>query len=273
MTGVRVGITLPSFQHDPNTLLAIAAGAEANGLDGVFAFDHLFRDDPSRPALEMSAILGAVAAETRRIALGPLVARVVTRPPRTLVTILDTVARIAPGRLIVTLGTGDAQSDPEHLAYGLRVPDVDERIAALEMVLDAAQGHGYPLWIGGASRAVWRVAARAADGWNRWGGTAEEYARQAARVATVVRDAGRDIAAFTPTWGGLVALGSSDDVAVAKLRRPRPDVLAGSPATVAELLRPYVDAGAQWIILGPVDSADAGNLPLAAEVRELLLQS
>jgi alkanesulfonate monooxygenase SsuD/methylene tetrahydromethanopterin reductase-like flavin-dependent oxidoreductase (luciferase family) len=117
---------------------------------------------------------------------------------------------------------------------------------------------------------VWRVAARHADGWNRWGGTAEVFARQSERVTAVVRDSGRDTASFTPTWGGLVALGVNENDAQAKVRRPRPDVLTGSPATVNELLRPYVAAGARWIILGPLDSADPGNLPLAGEVRNLL---
>jgi len=253
---LSIGLTLPSFQLHPAVLIDVAREAETTGLDGVFVYDHLFRDNPERPAIEMGTALGTVAAHTSRVAIGTLVARAVMRPPATLVAMLDTVARIAPDRLVVTLGAGDEQSDPEHVAYGLPIYSVDERVALLEQVLAGAAGHGYPLWIGGVSRAVWRVAARYADGWNRWGGTAEAFARQADRVRSVVRDAGRDPELFAPSWGGLVALGATDDDARKKLKAPRDDVITGSPATVAELLRPYAGAGARWIIAGPIDSAN-----------------
>jgi len=267
---VRVGLTLPTFRSDPDDLLAVARAAEAAGLDGVFTYDHLFRDDPERPALEMSAVLGAVAQETERIAFGPLVARATMRPAATLAAILDTTERIAPGRLIVTLGTGDEQSTPEHEAYGLPIPDVTGRLAALVAVLDATNGHGYPRWIGGVSRAVWREAGAVADGWNRWGGTAERFAQQLRAIAEVRDVVGRTGAPFTPSWGGLVALGRTDDDARAKLRGPRPDVIAGSPATVAGALGDYVDAGATWVIAGPVDSSDPANAELLADVRDRL---
>ena len=74
----RIGITLPSFRTTAEASLAVAHAAEAAGLDGVFAYDHLFRrtvDGTRRPAIEMFAMLGAVAAETSRIAVGSLVAR------------------------------------------------------------------------------------------------------------------------------------------------------------------------------------------------------
>ena len=74
---VRVGITLPSFRDDPEIPIAVAVAAEEAGVDGVFAYDHLFRiaaDGHLRPALECTTLLGAVAAETSRVALGTLVA-------------------------------------------------------------------------------------------------------------------------------------------------------------------------------------------------------
>ena len=74
---MKLGITLPSFKEDAGPSLAVAAAAEASGLDGVFAYDHLFRRDQQgvrRPALEMFALMGAVAGATERIAIGSLVA-------------------------------------------------------------------------------------------------------------------------------------------------------------------------------------------------------
>ena len=41
---LHLGLTLPSFRSDPGPVLAVARAAEAAGIDGVFAFDHLFRE-------------------------------------------------------------------------------------------------------------------------------------------------------------------------------------------------------------------------------------
>ena len=107
---MKVGLTLPSFTEDPETPLRVAAAAEAAGVDGIFVYDHLFRigrNGEMRPALECTALLGAVAAETTRITLGTLVVRATLRPATTLATALDTVVRIAGPRLIVGVGAGD----------------------------------------------------------------------------------------------------------------------------------------------------------------------
>ncbi|MGH8973618.1 MAG: LLM class flavin-dependent oxidoreductase, partial [Acidimicrobiia bacterium] len=170
---LRLGLTLPSFRPEPGPVLAVAAAAEAAGLDGIFAFDHLFRqrgdavDAEPRPALELTTTLAAVAAETARITVGSLVARATLRPPATLVAALDTIARIAPGRLVAGLGSGDEESDPENEAFGV---DTTDRLARLEETVDRAVGRGYPVWVGGWAPAARRLAALRADGWNGWGG-------------------------------------------------------------------------------------------------------
>ncbi|HVW35463.1 MAG TPA: LLM class flavin-dependent oxidoreductase, partial [Acidimicrobiia bacterium] len=109
-TGVRVGLTLPSFQTEPERVLAVARAAEEAGLDGVFAFDHLFRQRGDgagaarRPALELLTMTAAVAAATSRIMVGTLVARATLRSPGLHRAAFDTLARIAPGRIIAGLG-------------------------------------------------------------------------------------------------------------------------------------------------------------------------
>ena len=65
--GVKLGLTLPSFRDDVATSLTVAQAAEEHGLDGVFAYDHLFRRNAAgerRPAIEMFALMGAVAGAT-----------------------------------------------------------------------------------------------------------------------------------------------------------------------------------------------------------------
>jgi alkanesulfonate monooxygenase SsuD/methylene tetrahydromethanopterin reductase-like flavin-dependent oxidoreductase (luciferase family) len=258
----RTAITLPSFRDSAEPAIALARAAEAAGLDAVFAFDHLFRSGPSgrRPAVDGFTLLGAVAAETERIGLGPLVARATLRPAATLAHMFDTVQRVSDGRLVAAIGAGDHESRRENEAFGLDFGSIDDRVAALDEAVVAASGRGYPVWVGGTSPPVRAVAARS-DGWNRWGGTV-------ARFAAEVRDIREwERGHTTISWGGLVVLGEDEAAARRKAERidPSPATIVGGPERVAERLREYVAAGAEWIIAGPVDSADLDNPAILAE--------
>lgn len=274
VTGLRVGLTLPSFQSDPGVVLVVARAAEEAGLDGVFAFDHMFRTPAGggeiRGALELLTVMGMVAAATSRITVGSLVARSSLRPPASLVAGLDTVERVAPGRAVAGIGAGDEESDREDEAFGVGVPD---RLARLSDTVDRARGRAYPVWVGGTSPAVRRLAAARADGWNLWGGEPDLFGRRVAGVREEVLAAGRDPAAFTCSWGGLAVLGATEADAEVKLERlggPRPGLVAGGPARVAEALGAYAAAGAAWVILGPLDSGNPDNAAhLAEAVRRL----
>jgi len=294
---VRVGLTLPSFQSDPERVLAVARAAEEAGLDGVFAFDHLFRrrgdsaGGERRPALELLTMTAAVAAATRRIAVGTLVARATLRPPAVLRAAFDTLDRIAPGRIIAGLGAGDDESLAEDAAFGVLPgdpgagtpgrdppgPDPKEaggyRLARLEATLEALTGRGYPVWAAGSTPAPMRLAAARADGWNRWGGTASRFAVAAGRVRAELRAAGRAESAFALTWGGLAVLAGTPEEAQAKSDRlggDRPEVVRGGPSEVADQIAAYGAAGAAWVILGPIDSSDPSNAAVLGEARSLV---
>ena len=49
-------------------------------------------------------------------------------------------------------------------------------------------------------------------------------------------------------------------------------VIVGGPERVADVLRDYVDAGADWIMVGPVDSADPDNASILGEQVAPLLR-
>ena len=266
-----VGITLPSFRDTPEPAIAVARAGEGAGLDAVFAFDHLFRrgvrdPDVRRPAIEAFTLLGAVAAETERIAIGPLVARATLRPPATLAHLFDTVQRVSGGRLIAGIGAGDHESRSENESFGLEFGTVEDRLLALEHARDAAMGRGYPVWVGGTLAAV-RTIAAGADGWNRWGGTPARFAAGVEHMRS--RSTGDDASGVRcmPSWGGLVVLGEDEAAAKRKQERldPAPGVIVGGPERVAERLREYVVAGAEWIIAGPVDSSDLDNAAILGE--------
>ncbi len=243
---VRLGLTLPSFVEDPETPIAVALAAEAAGLDAVFVYDHLWRGDPPnrRPALECFALLGTVAAETSRLHVGTLVARATLRPPATLANSFETAQRVSRGRLIAAIGAGDSQSRAESEAFGLEFGTLVDRVEALHHAVRAAAGHDYPVWVGGRAAQVREIVA-IADGWNSWGTEPEKFLHQAAMVREIAPDA-------TLSWGGLA--------------RP----LEEGAAALADRLRPYADASAEWIIVGPIDSSNPDNAPVLADVRERL---
>jgi alkanesulfonate monooxygenase SsuD/methylene tetrahydromethanopterin reductase-like flavin-dependent oxidoreductase (luciferase family) len=266
---VKLGVTLPSFRDDVAASIAVARTAEEHGLDGVFAYDHLFRRTASgerRPAIEMFVLMGAVASATTRVAVGSLVARATLRPPAVLANGFDTLARVLGAeRLLVAIGAGDVQSREENETFGLPFGAAADRVAALRDAVVATRDRGYPVWVGGSDPAVREVAAAHADGWNRWGGADDTFGEQAANLSAA---AGR--APFTASWGGLVVLAADDAAATAKAQRlgAGEHVIVGGPDRVAWALRRYVDAGAEWLVVGPVDSSDPDNARILG--REIL---
>jgi alkanesulfonate monooxygenase SsuD/methylene tetrahydromethanopterin reductase-like flavin-dependent oxidoreductase (luciferase family) len=280
---IRVGLTLPSFQSDPERVLTVARAAEDAGLDGVFLFDHLFRqrgdaaDAERRPALELLTMTAAVAAATGRITVGTLVARATLRSPGVTRAAFDTLARIAPGRIIAGLGGGDDDSIAEDTAFGVLPPDTDDygayRVARLEATVAALAQREYPVWVAGRSPAALRLAASEADGWNHWGSEPDAFSAAVDRLRSEVAKAGRDPDNFTYTWGGLAVLAANPSEARSKrerLRGDRPGVVSGTPAEAAEQIAAYGAAGARWVILGPVDSSDPSNADLLGESVRLL---
>jgi alkanesulfonate monooxygenase SsuD/methylene tetrahydromethanopterin reductase-like flavin-dependent oxidoreductase (luciferase family) len=153
-------------------------------------------------------------------------------------------------------------------------------MARLEETVVAAAGRAYPVWVGGSSPAVIRLAAARADGWNRWGGPAAAFAAQAAEVRREIEAFGRDPALFACTWGGLAVLARTRAEAEAKrdrlaggagaARERWPALVCGAPEEVAEVAAAYAAAGAAWVILGPIDSSDPENAAVIGEAARLV---
>jgi alkanesulfonate monooxygenase SsuD/methylene tetrahydromethanopterin reductase-like flavin-dependent oxidoreductase (luciferase family) len=240
---VRVGLTLPSFVDDPEVPIVVAQRAEAAGIDAVFVFDHLFRDTPAtgarRPALEAFTLLGALAAETRTITIGTLVVRASLRPPAFLAHAFDAVQRVSGGRVIAGIGAGDHLSRVENEQFGLDFGTMADRVAALHDAVHAARGRGYPVWVGGRVAQVRELVA-VADGWNEWGSDVTTFVEHRRLVREVAPNA-------AITWGGVVAFRDQ------------------APADVADRLRPYVHAGADWVIVGPYDASNPDNATVLGE--------
>lgn len=252
-------MTLPQFRHDAEAAVEVARRAEASGLDGVFVFDHLWPlGQRLRPALHSLTLLGALAAETERVTLGPLVARVGLVPDALLVHGLSTLHRILGDRLITTLGTGDALNRDENEAYGRPFAPAAERLASVVACCGRLRAAGVTTWVGGRSPAL-RAAAAGADGWNEWGTDAATFAADAAAVASGV----------ARTWAGQVLLGRTPAEAEAKLRthRPRPGLVSGTPDDLVRHLDALAAAGASWAVCAPLDvGTDPEAVEMLAEV-------
>jgi len=220
---VKIGLIAPVFAREPQVALAVTKQAEAEGIDGVFSYDHLFPiNSPQRPALSAIPMLAAMATQTERIQLGTLVSRVTLLPLPILVESLVTLDEISGHRLIAGIGTGDSFTAPENDAYGLDFPPLAERLRLLEEAAQALRVRHVTTWIGGRSRAVRAVAAADADAWNCWDGPLDELAATTAATGTTV------------TWAG-----------------PPP-----ADGAFEEHLARLAQTGVTWAVYGPPPSTD-----------------
>ena len=110
-------------------LREIFQAADGLGYDGASLYDLL-----GIPTLECWTTLSALAAETERIRLIPMVLANLYRHPATLAKMAATLDVISEGRLVLGIGAGGGEGD--HKAYGLPYPSTPERVA---MVGEAVQ--------------------------------------------------------------------------------------------------------------------------------------
>jgi F420-dependent oxidoreductase-like protein len=139
---VSINITDYSWPGDLAAALErVAVAADEGGLDTVWLTDHLIQAAPgSRPdseMLEAHTALGFVAAKTRRVRLGTMVAAVTYRQPAMLIKSVTTLDVLSGGR--AWLGVGAGYQEDEARAMGLPLPPVGERFERLDETLQLAQ--------------------------------------------------------------------------------------------------------------------------------------
>jgi alkanesulfonate monooxygenase SsuD/methylene tetrahydromethanopterin reductase-like flavin-dependent oxidoreductase (luciferase family) len=131
---MRYGFYSPNFGStgDPTFLVELATRAEAAGWDGFFLWDHLAVQPP--PLVDPWVALGAVAARTDRIVLGPLIVPLARRRPQKAALEAVSLARLAPGRFVLGIGLGapdDYTRFGEDPAWRTRAAKLDECAALL----------------------------------------------------------------------------------------------------------------------------------------------
>lgn len=142
---VRRALYLAPFGElsHPDAVADVAAAAEASGFDGVFVWDHIWRD-PARVTHVGDAwvTLCAVAARTERIRLGPMVVPLSRRRPQKVARESVALDLLSHGRLTVGVGLG-VNTAGELTRFGEQ-DDPAERAAILDEALELLRS----LWSG-----------------------------------------------------------------------------------------------------------------------------
>jgi F420-dependent oxidoreductase-like protein len=277
-----------STAGDPwDELVGTATHLEQTGWDGFWIGDHFmppaggFGDSPGdrsgelRDTHEAWTILSGLAALVPRIRIGPLVSGNTYRNPCVLAKIAATVDHISGGRVVLGLGAGWQEN--EHLAYGINLPPLGERMDRLEEAAAIIKGlyanertdfkgrhymvtaaplapkpvqSPLPLLIGGGGeKRTLRIVAKYADEWNVWG-TPEIIRHKMEILERHCSEVGRDPAEIQRSSTALLFM-TSDRATLDTLRANPPGrpSLIGTAAEIRDQMAEYVELGVNEVIV------------------------
>ena len=254
--------------------LAMARAAEDSGFDSIWLGDHLLyrgEDEEERGPWEAWTLLGALAAVTDGVDIGPLVACTAFHPPGLIAKMSATVAEIAGGRFVLGLGAG--WNGEEFRAFGLpfdhRVSRFEESFTVIRGLLSGERVtlHGRfvqaedavllpppparpRLMVGSNGPRMLAATLPHVDAWNTWyadyGNSPERFAELNDRITAAAGEVGRDPSEVARSACVLVAVeGAAGD----RASTPAVPPLQGSADRIAAGLRDLAEAGADEVIL------------------------
>ncbi|GAA5174277.1 TIGR03854 family LLM class F420-dependent oxidoreductase [Pseudonocardia eucalypti] len=285
----------------PDGRRALLARVADAGLDHVVVADHV----SFHGGTGFDGMVGAAAALATEDRVGVLIGvyQLALRHPMTVARALASLSELAPGRL--TLGVGVGGEDRSEVSNcgvdpATRGRRIDEALTLLRRLATGevvdhdgeffrisagavlpAQSPPVPILIGGKSEATIRRTAEHGDGWLGMFVSARRFAE----FVELIRKRADELGRPEPDRHGFeVWCGLAEDPATArelvaekmqrlyklpfeKFERLCP---AGTPAQVADFLRPYVEAGARSLTLVPCSPSWQAGVDAVAEVRALL---
>ena len=287
---------------------AYASRAERLGFDSVWASDHFHGDElaPGGAGGRHDPLLALayLAARTTTITLGTLVLANPFRAPAQLARELATLSHLAPGRVVIGLGTGGRAS--EHDTFGFQgerpVRRLEETLKVVRGLLSGEtltfEGGSVrlqnanlllaeavpPLWIAAFAPRMLELTAAVADGWNTaWYGEDVDPFRGALRSLreTQERLGTADRRLEISVGVRMIPVTGAERQQLAdSLDRLRPDpapllwgeltdaVVTGTVEELADAVMRYREAGADHVILNlsllPTSLLDPSYLDRAA---------
>jgi probable F420-dependent oxidoreductase len=283
---LKVGIQLPEVEREVRwpELLDMVRAIEDGGFDSAWVGEHLlyrWEDRPARGPWEAWTTLGAMAAVTSRIEIGPLVACTNFHNPALLAKQAATIDELSGGRFVLGLGAG--WNETEFRAFGFpfdhRIDRFEEAFTIIRTLLRKGsidfdgrwyqardcelsprgpRPNGPPLMIGSRGHRMLRATMAHADSWNSWYPATETRPAGVPTIRAVVdeacRDVGRDPAEVERTVAVLVRLPrGTGRLQGSDLSAPIAAV-DGEPAILAETLRAFAAEGIAHVqlVLDPI---------------------
>jgi alkanesulfonate monooxygenase SsuD/methylene tetrahydromethanopterin reductase-like flavin-dependent oxidoreductase (luciferase family) len=267
-----LGLVMPTFPQGHADFAALprwAQRAEAEGVGALWACDHVFWHGP---VLECFTALSVAAAVTAHTTIGAAIVQLPLRQSAIVAKTAASIQSVAGGRLVLGIGVGMHEAEFELVGapFAGRGARCDRAIGELRSLWAGAEARrGYrqdpcppaiPIWIGGASPAARRRAARLADGWIPIFRSPEALRADFAALDAELARAGRAPSAVTRSLLVFVAAHADGRRArerglawLASLYRLPPQkverhLLAGEPAEVADRLAAYHDAGVDHFV-------------------------
>ena len=225
---LKLGYKASAEQFAPQELLDLAVRAEQAGFDSVWVSDHYqpFRHTDGHAPFSLSW-LGAATQRTSRVTLGTSVLTPTFRyHPSIVAQAFATLDRLAPGRVILGIGTGESMNEVP--VTGMEWPEFKVRFGRLKesvelmrrlwkedfvtfegeyfqtrdvTLYDKPGGGAVPIYVGASGEVAARFAGRVADGFICTSGKGMELYSE--KLLPAVREgaekAGRDYEAIVKT--------------------------------------------------------------------------
>ena len=297
---------VPTIQPEWPAILHLAQTAEEVGFDNLWLVDHFqIRVDPvnvqfGRPpmpapldgqeigVMDCWTLMGALAAATTQVTLGPLVSCMSYRNPAVLAKIAATVDSISNGRVILGIGAGDFEE--EHAQFGAhwdrRISQFEEGLQILVPLLRTghvdfagafykaanctlspapARPGGPPILIGalGHGPRMLRLVAQYADAWNAFIATGESSPAVIPAYQQMLDDACRAIGRDPATLKRTVTVGVTFGNRTIWGASP----ITGSARQIADVFLAFHDEGIEQLSVFMNPMTEDGIMQMAEVIR------
>jgi alkanesulfonate monooxygenase SsuD/methylene tetrahydromethanopterin reductase-like flavin-dependent oxidoreductase (luciferase family) len=295
MTPIQFGWVVPNGPRDADTRGTFVADVGralamiADHFDSAWMTDHLQINQ--QDVLECWSTISYFAAMQPKLRFGTVVLGQSYRNPALTAKMAATLQFLSGGRVLFGIGAG--WKEDEYHAYGYDFPSNGVRVEQLEETVqiikalwteEQATFHGRyyqiaqarcdpkpaplpPMVIGGSKPRMLRLIARYADWWTvSWTGI-DDYRAQVAELTRACAEVGRDPATLRRLWFGPCACAptEADARTLANERFSNANGFLGTPDQVVEQMRPFVELGVDYFIVGSASFPDTTTLELVRD--------